>query len=414
MASSVASFCSLSKLLAWTHCEPPVVPCAYLVRHTKTPCSKRITRKNCAAASLLFANLLDILDEVSGIPGDTNPLSDVLDGLAEVVICGNHSRYAGQARNQWFRELGDKKVALHISSTLKEVYGVGTALYSEDGCEEDGSEEDHSEEDHYEENGSEEEEEDYSVLSTQSSSILFVRRTREVHESVVAKKLINLLKRPLGVTDRLTGCIYVFLTNTPEMFKIGYSKHSPLVRLRAHKACYPVVDEIMAEYMPFAHRVEQLVLAEFRNVRYKLAENCQKCKSSHGEWLKIDQETLLASVNKWIKFVKTNPYSPKGKLYKNGVLPLPASSLDQTPTKGRRHPSQLGPSVSRLKSPISTTNGLDSDEVEAATDEDESDSENCESASHKKFQDSIASVSAQFQQLKVAKSKVRKMPKDVI
>ncbi|KAJ5198617.1 uncharacterized protein N7498_007734 [Penicillium cinerascens] len=416
MASSVASFCVLSKLLAWTHCEPPVVPCAYLVRHTKTPCSKKITRKNCAAASLLFANLLDILAEVSDVPGDTNLLSDVLDGLAKVVICGNHSRYSGQARDQWLRELGDKEVALHISSTLKEVCDVGTETYTEEDSEEDSGE-DHSEEDHSEDDHSEE---DHSVLSTQSSSILFIRHKAEVPESVVANKVTKLLKRPLGVRSILAGYIYIFSTNTPEMLKIGYSKYPPeLQRLRAHKGCYPVVDQIMAKCIPHAYRVEQLVLAEFRNVRYKLAENCQKCVSSHGEWLKINRETLLVSVHKWIKFVKAHPYSPKGKLYKEVVLPLPDVSRDprgdtnSTPTKGQRQSSQLGPSISRLNSLISTAKYSDSDEIEAATDEDESDSENSKSTSHKKFQDSIALVSAQFEQLKVAKSKVRKMPKDV-
>ena len=409
MASSIASFCSLSKLLAWTHCEPAVVPCAYLVRQTKTPCSKRITQKNCAAASLLFENLLDILDEISGVPGDTNLLSDVLDGLAKVVICGNHSRYDGQARTQWLREFGDKELALHILSTLKELYGVGTALYSDKN-----SEEDHPEEDGFDE------EEDYSVLSTQSSSILFVRRTPDIHEFEVAKKLTELLERPLGVNDRPAGHIYVFSTNTPKMFKIGYSKLPPKVyRLRVHKACYPVVDKIRSECIPYARRVEQLVLTEFSSVHCKLAEDCQKCSRSHEEWLEIDQETLMASIDKWIEFVNSDPYNPKGKLYKNVLLPPPASGRDRrggtnsTPTKGRRKSSHLGPSVPHLKSPISTAKCLDSDEIEAATDEDDSDSENCESASHKKFQDSIASVSAQFKQLKVATSKVRKMPKDV-
>lgn len=389
-------------MLAWTHCEPAVVPCAYLVRHTKTPCSKRITRKNCAAANLLFASLLDILDAVSGIPGDTNLLSDVLDGLAKVLICVNHSRYDAQAGNQWLREFVEKGVAVQFLSTLNELYGVGTALYSEEDSAEEDSEEDNS------------------VLSIQSSSTVFTRCTPDVHESVVANKVTKLLERTLGVTDKQAGHIYVFSTNTPEMFKIGYSKNPPRGnRLRAHKACYPVVDEIMAKCIPYARRVEQLVLAEFRNVRCKLAKDCQKCKSSHGEWLKIDQETLLASVDKWIAFAETYPYQPNGRLYKNTMLPPPASSRNQgggthsTPTKGRRQSSQLGASASRLKSAISTAKSLDSDENEAATDQDESDSENCESASHKKFQDSIASVSAQFKQMKIARQRVRAMRQDV-
>jgi hypothetical protein len=158
----------------------------------------------------------------------------------------------------------------------------------------------------------------------------------------------------------------------------------------------------MSECIPYAYRVEQLVLAELSRVHCELATKCAKCDNAHREWLQIDQETLLKTVNKWIEFVNTDPYSPQGKLRRKAVLPLPAlsrrrrPSSNATPTKkGKGKSSQTPPPDPRFKAPEVTAMGLDSDGSA-------SDPEDCASASHKRYQGSIASVSALFCRLDIA------------
>jgi hypothetical protein len=365
--------------------ELPIFPCAYLVRNTRSPCKTKISKKNGGSAKLQFADLFGVLNDYSGVP-DKIRLFDVLNGLPKTILCTRHAVDADQAAEQWFEELGSTAPRLSLLSKLRR-------FYEEDEGEDEGEEEEEAED-----------EGEVSVLSTQSSSTQFISRQADVPEDKVAQKVTSMLERTLLPTENQPGHIYIFSSNTPGMLKIGYSKNAPEIqRLKAHKSCYQEIDLIMSKCVPYAYRVEQLVLAELSSVHCKLATKCTKCDKFHREWLQIDQETLLKIVNKWIEFVKTHPYSPQGKLRREAVLPLPAlsrrrrrPSSNATPTKkGKGKSSQTPPPDPRLKAPEVTAMGLDSDGSA-------SDPEDCASASHKRYQDSIASVSAQFCRLDIA------------
>jgi hypothetical protein len=91
----------------------------------------------------------------------------------------------------------------------------------------------------------------------------------------------------------------------------------------------------MSELIPYARRVEQLVLAELENKHYKLVK-C-RCGSAHIEWLEIDEKTLLETVRKWVDFVQTLPYNASGNLKAAAVLPFPA--LIRKRPRASRNPS---------------------------------------------------------------------------
>lgn len=282
MNSSVASFCSLSDLLDWTLSDPPAAQCAYLVRGNKS-CSRPISRKKCNSVRSLFANLFDVLNELSGVFNDKTPLFEVFDEIVKIVICGNHAKYATEVRDQWLRELDFKKTRLCISSKLEEYYGVGKGDDSD-------------------------EKEDESALSGQPSSTGFVRRTPDIQ---VLEKVTKVLEQKLGDTDKKSGWNYIISSpNFPAMLKIGFTIYPPEIqRFQTHKRCYQEFDVITTDLIPYARRVEQLVLAEFSRVHCERTEKCQKCDSTHREWLEIDKETLLESLNKWIRFAETYPYN---------------------------------------------------------------------------------------------------------
>ena len=402
MASSKATFCSFSALLDRTHCEHLRVPCSYLVKQATSPCSQKITQKNCQSASPFFPILLNIL---SGLSTEDYTLSEVVDELANLFLCHNHLPHVEQAGVQWLGELGDNSTADHLLQKLQELYDAGTGDGSEgevSGQEE--SEEGESEEEESEEGDEFEEDGDnqslvvgFPDLSLQSP-LNFTSCFKSTSQVQVAKKVALLAKKPLGKNSNNTGYIYLFSTTFPGMVKIGYSRLPPQVqRLQNHKGCYRVIDRIWEKSTPYPFRVEQFVLAELSSVHYKLTEKCHKCKTHHQEWLEIDLETLKRTVKKWIAFVETGPYSPQGRLTKKAVLPPPfnrdggyggsGSALQSTPTKGPRHASPLS------KIPDVTIRCVDPDEDESGEESDESGDDR-----------PVSSLTERFRQVRISKA----------
>lgn len=259
-----------------------------------------ISDVNCRLARLRFSGILSILSKPLREPGDEVILSDILDGLADKLLCPSHGRTGNQARNQWYMELNDGEVRSKMEGT-----------YSHFPYQEDDSDE------------VDPNEKCALVLPAQSSMRQWELRKPNIEDSEVAENVTKLLESKLKVLDAYCGWIYVFSTDAEGMLKIGFTTRPPRVhRLPTHMYCYKPITEVMSELIPYARRVEQLVLAELENKQYKLVK-C-RCGSAHVEWLMIDEETLIRTVRKWVEFVQTFPYSANGILKADAVLPSPA------------------------------------------------------------------------------------------
>lgn len=304
------------------HCDPPVASCSYLVQtnlssSSKSPCSQTICQENRDHAKLNFATILSVLSKNLREPSDEVLLSDILDSLANMALCLEHMLSAKKARNQWYMELNDGEFLFKMEATYRNF---------SDGNFSD--EEEDSDDVEVNEKG-------VPVPLIQSSSFQWVLRTPDILDSEVAENVTQLLESKVEGLNSNCGWIYIFSTDAEGMFKIGYSSRPPsLHRYARHTACYKHVVEVMTDLIPYARLVEQLVLTELASRHCRLSEKC-KCRSVHKEWLMIDQETLLRTVEKWVKFIKTYPYSPQGILRKD--LPLPSPALTSKRPRGSRN-----------------------------------------------------------------------------
>jgi hypothetical protein len=172
------------------------------------------------------------------------------------------------------------------------------------------------------------------------SSTEFKKLWPEIKEEEVALKVTKKLSQPLGVTDQMTGCVYIISPRDAKfrgMLKVGFSKkHPKFSRFKSYQGCIGSFDVIKVKSVTCAHRVEQLLFAEFSHVHYGM--KCQKCLGTHQEWLKIDKKAILESLNKWCSFFdETAPYKPDGQL---DTLPedgptLPSPVLRKYLSQGR-------------------------------------------------------------------------------
>lgn len=150
------------------------------------------------------------------------------------------------------------------------------------------------------------------------------------------------------------------------------------------------LEVIKTEYTPYAFRVEQLLLAEFSNKHFTLEDTCPKRGARREELLEIDEDSLIESFEKRVKFAKSSSYDKKsGELLNeaNTRLPCPASEaylncgkphprLVASPTTKKPTPKNgvgqdgkiTQPPTLNFKGPASTTKSIRVNEVELDSD----------------------------------------------
>jgi hypothetical protein len=85
---------------------------------------------------------------------------------------------------------------------------------------------------------------------------------------------------------------------------------------------------VKSRSIPRARRFEQVILAQFSRERRDLQEKCTACQRAHTEWLKINEETLLESLEKWATFADHHDlYDAEGRFKNDIELPSPALNL---------------------------------------------------------------------------------------
>lgn len=328
----MSKFCSLAELAAWTPSDTPsdtpAPRCAYIVS-TGYPCKSRMNHKASNEAKSVVLENLGIFTASSGGYTDASRLFKFLQSLANLHLCHIHRKHNSQATAQWLEDFREDRV--FITAKLEECYNLGID-YTRAG--ESGDEKDEFDSSEIrtssDENGSDDEKslfiqkQDVSSLSGHSSSPIRVARcTLTYSESEVAKAVTSLLEKPIENKSKEHAHIYVICSHDlPGMFKVGISIKQPEIgRFRQHKKCYPKFEVVMTKLIPYAYRVERLVLTELFNKRY--AFDCQNCKSNHTELLDIDKDSLLKCLEKWSSFVESRPYNTQGRLTQDAKDNLP-------------------------------------------------------------------------------------------
>ncbi|KAJ5085021.1 hypothetical protein N7532_009792 [Penicillium argentinense] len=344
----MSAFRSLAELFDQTYADTNSPQCPYIVR-TGGPCRNWMSLKVSEKTKSIVAEYLGIFTGSFRESTNAAPPFQFFQMIANINLCKNHKKHANHATEQWLNEFTEERSS--IIGKLKEYCSLGShdTHAGENGDYAD--EIDSSANKPYCDNGGSDDEkrpsegrEGVSTLSSQSSSPIGVlRRSATLAEEEVGKKLTCLLEKRAEGNSQKPGWIYALRPlNLPGKVKIGYTLETPrFQRLQYHKRCTSFGDYevLIAELIPHAYRVEQLVLTEFSNEHYQLENRCKSCEAIHKELLDIDSEKLLTCLRKWIDFVKSSPYNKEGQLTKEAKdnIPLPAKSefLGYKPKRGR-------------------------------------------------------------------------------
>lgn len=293
----------LLKLVDSVYSEDCALPCAYLTS-SNTLCKGKMKNDRAEKIKQLFGDLVACLNVSSEKLKSTHTveLFIVLGKLAELCVCTRfHTKHAIDAQKKWRYEMDDPIMGTAISKKL----------LSYSCCREE-------------------------ALLTNSKLERpqeFKRRlSGATTDEQIAQKVTMLLERDLGDKDGNMGFIYVIAHPRVEgMYKIGYTnskKHPNDGRFEQHKRCYPELRVVKSRSIPRARRFEQVLLAEFSREHCELQEKCTLCKRAHKEWLKIKQETLLKSLEKWATFADNHDLYDADGRFKNDIeLPSPALNL---------------------------------------------------------------------------------------
>ncbi|KAL6918485.1 hypothetical protein FSST1_009980 [Fusarium sambucinum] len=125
------------------------------------------------------------------------------------------------------------------------------------------------------------------------------------------------ITKALKTVDHSDGYIYMYeVEGNPGFVKIGYTTHPSVDKRleewefdcnRVSKALYPIPLST-AELVPHAHRVEALCHAELDHRRIRIY--CHACLKPHIEWFEVSSTDAIKIIQKWSRWMKTNPYKP--------------------------------------------------------------------------------------------------------
>ncbi|KAJ5992223.1 hypothetical protein N7451_007947 [Penicillium sp. IBT 35674x] len=285
--------------------DSPKILCAFLESDGK-PCSDTVEKTDLKGAKYYVEKISQYLINTT----ETSPLLALLFQLCNYCLCGHHMKHNGHPKSQWLRELKTKALKDKFISLLM-VNGrwppPPRVL-------------------------------EFIAISTGKNVETWLE---------TLKRIDKVLKKELKGADKN----YVYVLSSPEAvgkFKIGVCKDHPIEkRTDQHLKCYPSSKIINLMAVPrYAHRVEQLMLAEFKEYHFQLEKPCHVPEHGrHKEWLNVDEDILVRRILEWQDFFVYRPH--KMKLYaedgrfNRDAGPLspphrdPERPTDSTPRNGR-------------------------------------------------------------------------------
>lgn len=141
------------------------------------------------------------------------------------------------------------------------------------------------------------------------------RKFRLYNERGKLETLHSVITSELKESNVLSGHIYVFWRpEEPEYLKIGFTTGTFSDRLAdLRRSCRSPTYEILyaTGHIPNARRVESLIHADLRPVRY-IESRCKgspKCSNQHREWFKASLDTAVKTVEYWAEWMTMlDPY----------------------------------------------------------------------------------------------------------
>lgn len=150
---------------------------------------------------------------------------------------------------------------------------------------------------------------------------LFARIPPEAVSIIV--DLTTILAKDLLQAEQPEGHIYIFkvLKDDFEGFvKVGYTHRGLEERMKEHRKCYGRIEDVYPDkknryFVPHVKRVERLIHAELAPYKFTLQSCPKKGKhGTHGEWFRIESDDARKVVEKWVKWMDSDPKRDDGKV----------------------------------------------------------------------------------------------------
>ncbi|KAJ6044171.1 uncharacterized protein N7446_002367 [Penicillium canescens] len=331
METPVNTFIYLSGLLEIIYKQASTFSCAQLESNAE-PCGNNL-KGSLDLVAESFGQLFAIINDPCRVFHDEDGAFDtVLTQFIQSCLCrSQHQKNADHAMSQWKKELYNRDIRCRLRLELEE--------YLSKRLEE-------------------------SITSTPLSSTRFklrVSKTPARTDEDVARKVVKKAREPLSELDKNPGRLYLIsLPGLADMFKLGFTAGAK-ARFSDHRRCYGNITIVKNAFLPYARRIEQLILAELSRQHYMLTEKCETCHRTHKEWLLIGKDDMVNVFDKWVAFARgENEYAPgENEPYdKNGnfnskdvVLPPPAGDFKFPPSPSSKKSSRRSNGASSQDSP---------------------------------------------------------------
>jgi hypothetical protein len=141
--------------------------------------------------------------------------------------------------------------------------------------------------------------------------------------------------KPIDAKNSGAGYIYAYTVPGNEGFvKIGYTTKSVGERMsdwafgcnRTSQVAYPDLRDLPLDKVRLANRVEQLCLTELRYRNERVV--CGGCIQEHTEWVRVPVKEVVAVIEKWKAWMRTEPYV-KREMRSGGATWLLASDVNE-------------------------------------------------------------------------------------
>jgi len=137
------------------------------------------------------------------------------------------------------------------------------------------------------------------------------------HKVYPPQTVSSVLLKPLSLTDKKPGSIYLFSRATsPGFIKIGYTSRRVQTRLAEWKRDCGYIPVLVGSFsdVPNVKRVEALIhFALYKQWRKEVW--CSRCARQHVEWFEIATDEAVGTVRAWTEWMgEAQPYDSNGML----------------------------------------------------------------------------------------------------
>ena len=125
----------------------------------------------------------------------------------------------------------------------------------------------------------------------------------------------DILPQAINQQQDEEGSIYIFdWPRTPGFLKIGYARASAEKRTNTWQLCHSEATLLYKVEFAFPERMEKLIHAELAGKRYRLREDCSRCRRIHTEWFAVTLEEAQRVLRNWHEIAASPLYTEERTL----------------------------------------------------------------------------------------------------